>query len=393
MNILILTPDYAPSIGGVEVATKLLIDELSRRGHHIVVVTTERKGAQSAETGDIKIFRLRDFPIKLDPWRSFFFIKQNLKTISRIIHDEKIELINVVHFDRSYPFTYILKKNFTLPIITTVHVTWFADPIYRKFRFTIKEPLRRILRLYPGMWMDKKSIVSADMVITISRHLEDSIRAFRKDRIITIPNAIDLSKFNPGVSPAKIECDGYRILCTGRLSPEKGQMFLIEAMKIVVSSINAHLFLLGSSNGNEIDKLQKIVSKYGLEKRVHFISPIPYDEVPSYYKAMDLIVQPSLSESFGIAILENMALGNVVLASEVGGIPELIEDGKTGFLVPPGDPILLREKIVEFLLNKIKSSQIKNNAIRKSKEFDIVKNVDLFEDVLIECNGSVEMLN
>jgi glycosyltransferase involved in cell wall biosynthesis len=384
MKILILTPDYAPSVGGVEVATKLLVDELSRRGHHIVIVTTERKDAQSVETGDTKIFRLRDFPLKLDPWRSYFFIKQNLKIILKIIHDEEIEVINVVHFDRSYPFTFILKKNLDLPIITTVHVTWFADPIYRKFRFTIKEPFRRVLRLYPGMYMDRKSIKNADMVITISKHLEASIRCFRKNRIITIPNAIDLTKFNPGVSPAKIDCDGYRILCTGRLSPEKGQMFLIEAMRIVVSSVNAHLFLLGSSNGNEIDKLQKIVSKYGLEKRVHFISPIPYDEVPSYYKAMDLIVQPSLSESFGIAILENMALGNVVIASEVGGIPELIEDGKTGLLVPPGNSKILGEKIIEILKNQSLQSYIKNNTTIKSKKYDIIKNAHDFENVIFE---------
>jgi len=121
-----------------------------------------------------------------------------------------------------------------------------------------------------------------------------------------------------------------------------------------------------------------------LEKRVHFISPIPYDEVPSYYKAMDLIVQPSLSESFGIAILENMALGNVVIASEVGGIPELIEDGKTGLLVPPGNSKILGEKIIEILKNQSLQSYIKNNTTIKSKKYDIIKNAHDFENVIFE---------
>ncbi|KQC07147.1 MAG: hypothetical protein APR54_06325 [Candidatus Cloacimonas sp. SDB] len=386
MNILLITPGYLPGQGGVQIATKLIADELNRRNHNVSIITGYFNDSPKFEDDNgIKIFRLPFPPINLDPWRSYIFIYRNIGEIKRIVEENEIQVINVIHYDRSYPFTYVLKKHCTQPIVTTVHVTWHADPIYTKWKINLKEPFRRILRLYPGLWFDKKSILASDYLITISKNFEKVCKELREDdKVITIPNAIDLEQFNPNVEPISLDCKGYKILCSGRISPEKGQEYLIKAMSIVVSSMDAHLFLLGSSNQNEIQKINRIVQKYKLERYVHFISPMPYENVASYYKAMDLIVQPSTSESFGIAILENMALGNVVVASNVGGIPELIDDGKSGLLTPPANPELLAKTIIKALTDENLRKSISKIATEKAKEYDVVHHTDKLERVFLE---------
>ena len=104
--------------------------------------------------------------------------------------------------------------------------------------------------------------------------------------------------------------------------------------------------MLGGGSEKYKQQLEIEVKKQGIENIVHFMDPIPYAETPTLYKSMDLIVQPSLSETFGIAILENMSLGNVIIASSVGGIPEIIDDGINGLLVPPANPEFLADKII-----------------------------------------------
>ena len=97
---------------------------------------------------------------------------------------------------------------------------------------------------------------------------------------------------------------------------------------------------------------------------------------------MDLIVQPSLSETFGIAILENMSLGNVIIASSVGGIPEIIDDGINGLLVPPANPEFLADKIIVALTDTELREKIKRNAPIKASRFDISKITDRYESLL-----------
>jgi glycosyltransferase involved in cell wall biosynthesis len=117
--------------------------------------------------------------------------------------------------------------------------------------------------------------------------------------------------------------------------------------------------------------LKNRIRQLHLDEFIHFLPAQPYESIPGFYKAADLIVIPSLSESFGLAILENMALGNVVVASNVGGIPDLIKDKKTGVLVPPANPQLLAEAIILALTDAHLRENIKKNAIEKAKKYDI----------------------
>jgi len=387
MNILMLTPTYPPTQGGVQTQVKLLAEELNRREHKISVITEEVENApEMEEENSIEIFRLKDpfrlkdANFKFDPWRSYFFIKQNIDEIEKIVREEKADILHVHHADMSFAYAYLLKKYFDIPIVSTIHVSWLADPIYRRWRLDIKEPIRRTFRLLPGLWFDKKSILSSDFVITISKQFERICERIRGDgKVATIPNAIDLNQFNPDVRPTEFNCRGYKILCPARISPEKGQIYLIDALKTVNESTNAHVFFMGSGNPKEEKKLKNRVCELGLEKYVHFLIPQPYDMVPGFYKAADLIALPSTSESSGLVIIENMALGNVVVASNVGGIPELIEHEETGLLTPPGESKPLAETIIRALEDEELREKIRINAVKKAKNYGVEKNVEKIE--------------
>ena len=383
MNVLILTPTYPPTQGGVQTQVKLIAEELNRRGHKISVVTEEVKNAPEMEEGEnIKILRLRSPIAKIDPWRSYFFIKQNINEIKKIAKEEEADIIHVQHANRSFAYAYLLKKHFVIPIVSTIHVSWLADPLYRKWRLDFREPFRRTFKLLPGLWFDKKSILSADFIITISKHFEKVCERIRGDgKVATIPNAIDLNQFNPDVRPIELDCKGYKILCPARISPEKGQIYLIGALKTVNESTKAHVFFMGSGNPKEEKKLKNRVCELGLENYVHFLPPQPYDKVPGVYKAADLIVLPSTSEGIPLVILENMALGNVVVASDVGGVPELIEHKKTGLLTPPGEPKLLAKRIIKALKDEELREKLMLNAVKKAKNYSVEKSVKKIEQI------------
>jgi len=389
LKILMISPAYYPSQGGVQVQMWLLVNELVKRGHQITIITKEISGAQKIEKSHgIHLFRLKDSKISLDVWNGFFFIRKNLDEIKKIIADEHIDIIHVHHFEMSCSFVYLLKKIVNIPIISTVHTSLHIDNEYLKLRINAKEPFRWIIRILPILWFEKKSIRASDFIIAVSKNIEIFCRSLRKGHhVMLISNAINLQQFNPDVMPADFNINEYTILCPGRVSPEKGQIYLVDALKIIREKVPAQVIFMGSEDPIFGSVIKKRIRLLNLDKYVHFYPPQPYDKVPPYYKAADIIVIPSLSESFGLTILENMALGNVVVASDVGGVPDLIENGKTGLLVPPADPQKLADAIILTLTDDNLQKEIRKNAIEKAKGYDIEKNVGCIE----QCYQSVNL--
>ena len=194
-----------------------------------------------------------------------------------------------------------------------------------------------------------------------------------------IPNAISLQQFNPDIMPANFNINEFTILCPGRISPEKGQIYLVDALKIIREKVPAQVIFMGSEDPIMGSVIKKRIRLLNLDEYVHFYPPQNHDNTPPYYKAADIIVIPSLSESFGLTILENMALGNVVVASEIGGVPDLIENGKTGVLVPPANPQKLADAIIFTLTNDDLQKEIRKNASEKAKGYKIENIVGCIE--------------
>jgi glycosyltransferase involved in cell wall biosynthesis len=167
-----------------------------------------------------------------------------------------------------------------------------------------------------------------DVIVTPSRFARDKMVEFGQDptRITVIPNFIDASHYRP--TQANL---GYAV-CAGRLSAEKGITVLLDAMRRV-----PEIKVIVAGDGPSRESLEAGAVKAGL-KNAEFIGYVPRERLLELVAAAAFVVMPSLSpENFPYSVLEAFALGKPVVASAVGGIPEMVEDGVTGLVVRPGD--------------------------------------------------------
>ncbi|MFQ5905790.1 MAG: glycosyltransferase family 4 protein [bacterium] len=224
----------------------------------------------------------------------------------------------------------LLAKGLSLPTVLTVHGSDAA-----LIRGGI---LMRALSRF--------SLVSASQVIAVSRTLTKTILGFRPgiETVKTIHNGVELELF-PFVER---RLNTRRLLWAGRMTEEKGVAYLIRAMKKVASADPlVTLCLVG--NGPLRSKLEALTCELGLSSHIAFIGEKPRSELPRMYAWCDAVVMPSLSEGLPMVLLEAMAVGRPVVASSVGGIPELVKHGETGHLVSPGSVDELADGIIQLL--------------------------------------------
>ena len=166
-------------------------------------------------------------------------------------------------------------------------------------------------------------------------------------RLSTIPNGVDLDHFRPSqrraASPAT-----FTLGCTGRLHKKNDHMTLLNAFARIRSrQPGADLLLLG--RGPEEARLKAAATALGLGACTRFVGE--HSDVAPWLKEMDVYVQTSVAEGMPNSILEAMAAGLPVVATAVGGTPEVVVHGETGLLVPPGDPVAVAEAVGRLLEN------------------------------------------
>jgi glycosyltransferase involved in cell wall biosynthesis len=195
-------------------------------------------------------------------------------------------------------------------------------------------------------------------------------------KFVTIHNGVDLDEFRAGRSPASIlEQSGCRpgeivIGCFGRVEPMKGQACLVEAVgKIMARHRNVRLLLCGEFTDESYrEHCEGISRRYGIADRVRFLGH--QSDVAQVLSAADVAVLPSLSgEAFPRAVIEAMAVGRPVVATDVGGTREAILEGVTGFVVPPGDPEALADRIDRLMGDAAMRAAMGEAARLRAEEF------------------------
>ena len=151
----------------------------------------------------------------------------------------------------------------------------------------------------------------------------------------------------------------------GRLSPEKGHVHIVRALPAIIAAFpQAGLVLAG--DGPERPRLEAEARRLGVAERVEFLGQ--RRDVHRILAALDLFLQPSLYEGFGLSLLEAMASRLPVVASRVGGIPEIVDDGESGVLVPPGDPGALAGAAIAILRDPERARQLAETAAIRARE-------------------------
>ncbi len=169
----------------------------------------------------------------------------------------------------------------------------------------------------------------------------------QQSRVVTIPSRCDTTLFDSKRYPKRNEM-GTSLLYVGNLVPGKGLNFLLSSLPSVIQNFpSAILTIVG--DGSQKEELLELVQALCLDNNVKFLGRIPHDELPSVMSSADLFVFASLSEATPRAVMEAMAMELPVVATRVGGVPEMVEDGLTGLLVDPGSPHQLAEAICRVL--------------------------------------------
>ncbi|HHT9112847.1 MAG TPA: glycosyltransferase family 4 protein [Candidatus Wunengus sp. YC65] len=242
------------------------------------------------------------------------------------------------------------------------------------------------------IWLERFSARFTDKIITLTKSgIEPYIKAGigQKSQFDYIYNGVDIESLRKRKvdriqkrQELGIENEYFLIVTAGRLVPVKGQTYLISALAQVITKIpNIRLVFLG--DGELRGELSGQVKTLGLEKQVLFLGM--RSDVPEIISCGDLFVLPSVNEGFGVVLLEAMVMKCPIVATNVGGVPEVVLDGETGILVPSGDPVQLAEGIVRLLRDRALAAQMAESGYQRLKTcFDIRETVAKTENLYRE---------
>jgi glycosyltransferase involved in cell wall biosynthesis len=228
--------------------------------------------------------------------------------------------------------------------------------------------------------------------IVVSQSLQEFLikeHGIAPDKVTKIYNGIELDQYKPNLGPI----DKFRkeflsredelvVGSVGRLTYEKGHEFLLKSMPKVLESFPRTKFVLVGDGQLKL-KLENLAKELEISQTCMFLGF--RDDIPQVLSSFDVFVLPSIMEGHPIAILEAMAMAKPIVASDINGIREQIENRRTGLLVPPGDPQALAKAINQMLKDRNKARKMGIEARKRVDEmYDIKRQVALHEEVYKE---------
>lgn len=337
-------------IGGAQEVVRTLVDYLAWSGCHPIVCTfMDGPMRQDIERSGTKVVVLpRRHRIVAFP----FFVVDMIRIwrqLAGLIRENKIDVVQTHLFDLStnslmllLPYTTDLRLLFW-----TVHNVDFGPAgshVSRPKRIVYRSVYRLASRMANGF------IAVSDKVKKAMVEEVDSI----EDSITVICNGVDVKRYGHPLDKTKVlselglEAGAYSVAVVGTLKEQKGHRYLIEAMSSIVPQYpNCHLLVIG--DGELREELQAQTERRQLGENIHFLGN--RHDVTDLLAASDLFVLPSLWEGLPMALIEAMASGLPIVATQVSGTTQVMLSGETGILVPPGDTQTLTGAILEMLSN------------------------------------------
>jgi glycosyltransferase involved in cell wall biosynthesis len=234
----------------------------------------------------------------------------------------------------------------------------------------------------------KYGLNKADVITATSQMLSKAVAGFvgKNNKTFVIPFGVDVDRFSPRME--SIHKEVITIGTVKTLSHKYGIEYLIRAFAVVEKKYeNVKLEIVG--DGPLRGDLQNLTTELNCSQKVNFVGKVPNEKVPEYINSMDIFVVPSVleSESFGVAAVEASACGLPVIASDIGGLSEVIRDKKTGLVVPPADPDSIAEAIISLIKNPDYRGELGEEGRRfVSNHYNWIENAaqmeKLYEEVL-----------
>lgn len=379
-RICLVTHFFPPHMGGIEKVSYEQSKRLTKSGYQIDVLTSKIKGRNEQPAKGIRIFHYSTlnlaerigvpYPLlSIEAYRKF---AQVIKTCD-LVHAH----------GHVYMSSYIagkVAKKYKKPFILTQHNT-FID----------YQSMLNILEHLNDLTVGKSVLKDADRVIVVSKKTMEYVLKLGADKSKTsvIYNGVDIDRFHPankGESRKKLGLPKNRkiILSVRRLVYKNGLDTLIESASRVAQNHPDTLFIV-AGKGPSRKLIQDRIKELGIEDNIKLTGFVPGRLLPVYYDAADYFVLPSASgEGLPLVLLEAMACGLPVVATTVGGTPEIIKHMKNGVLVPPRNPEAMAETISKLLSERLGPAIGEEARKNVEENFSWEKNLRQLQDIYSE---------
>ncbi len=374
MRIALVNQWYPPDYGGVGVYNEAMARAYAELGHEVTVVTARSSPDQPdvANEHGVRVYRVdrwvepyraRRLPLlgrHLRSLRHLVYSRQVSGLLDRLARERRLDVVEFAEINAEGLFAALGGGN-RLPTVVRCHTPHVllrqtTPPADRAFDTSLIERAE-------GAFVRRATMVTAPSA-DLARRVEREMR-LRPDRIRVVPNAIDVAQFSPSADGAgTLNGKPPTILHVGRLEREKGIFVLAEALARLsagehVPASDADVpWRVVFAGGDRTDaagvsnreQLERFFAEHGLAGRVEVRGFVAQEELVGLYRHADLCVVPSiLYESFSYTCLQAMACGRPLVATTMGGMPEVVVNGETGLLVPPGDPAALAHGLKQLI--------------------------------------------
>lgn len=383
-----LTSDFLPDIGGIASHIFYLSQAMMRSGHRVAVVHVMEKdgvtGLRQTYIAGVPVLEVAYRRPRTVVGRQIRFVRAAGEGV--VAARTLFGRVDVIHQHDNRPSflpdgTGWRPKRDAPLWIWTNHSSWFL----RAYDSVV---LRQVVRLLHR---------SVNGIITVSSEIHKKTRhLFPRTYTTFIPNGVDTSLFHPERDVRRDELgldpDAFVVLCPRRMVPKNGVIYLAQAVEMVLRELpeeNIQFVFLGDAPASNTDaayasRVKAVLAPFAKTGRVVFLGNVPWYRMPEVNAAADLIVIPSLIEAVSLSALEAMATARPVVATNIGGLRDVIRHGENGILVKPGCPDKLAGAIVELYRNAGLRVQIRQQGletVRLGFTWDVIakRTVDFYD--------------
>ena len=381
MRVALFTNNYLPFCGGVTVSVETLRRGLEARGHEPWVLAPRFPGAVEVAP---RTLRYPSIPAATYP--QFPLAIPYSRRLARRVRALAFDVFHAHHPFLLGPAARRLARRQGRPLIFTYHTRYDKYAHYVPLPRDVVEAAARLL--------STRFAARADAIIAPSAVLRDELRARGVGvPIAVVPTGVDLARFSPGDRTAArracgIEDGGLVVLYVGRLDREKSVDRILAAFARIAGTLaQVRLVLVGQ--GTQAEDLRRMASGLHAAARITFAGVCAHEALPTYYRAADLFLFASETETQGLVLAEAAACGLPAVAVNAPGCAEVVHDGDTGVLTK-GDPSALAEAAIGLLVDPARRAIMAARARKLAEgEFDVTLQIDrtlaVYADALARC--------
>lgn len=383
MNICMISSDFLPNVGGISAHVYELSKTFVRKGNKVLVINIIENNPNHL---DISRKKLEGITIYHISTTTKFYVSKIIKisflifpkltshiimNSKKIFNSELIDFIDNLLEDQN---------------VDVLHSHTIRDAILCRFlntnalRVFTNHSSMYLLSLVgwkkiPNMLWYKAILSHLDIILAPSKELYIKSQLFGLNKnIYYIPNGVDTLKFKPNLNTRNlrkylnIDKNDFIVICPRRLVKKNGVEYFIKSIPFILKEIdNIKFIILG--NGPERKRLAELVNNLNINRKIIFLGEVSNIKMPLFYNLADIVVIPSLIEATSIAGLEAMSCGIPLIGSNTGGLPEIINNRKTGFVVQPKN----EKEISKYVILLLKNSKLRYSMDKAARKLALAK--------------------